>query len=168
MQAVGRSGIARRHRSNRYCACFSIRPLAFEMYAGGTLDGHRLTLVDQTALRTHRAASKAATPPKRRSGTLDDCIAIGNTAAVISCKDGYRARAAALICVHASHPAAIARTCSTLALSSVSGIVKNWGAWGSMAPPMTVDFMVHLLAATVAPKPRPNKPVIEPKFRIKN
>jgi hypothetical protein len=30
-------------------------------------------------------------------------------------------------------------------LSSVSGMVKNWGAWGSMAPPMTVDIMVVLL-----------------------
>jgi hypothetical protein len=29
-------------------------------------------------------------------------------------------------------------------LSSVSGIVKNWGACGSIAPPMTVDFMVVL------------------------
>src|SRR5262245_64717100 len=37
--------------------------------------------------------------------------------------------------------AATARTCSTFVLSSVSGMVKNWGAWGSMAPPITVDIM---------------------------
>src|SRR6266700_2864354 len=37
--------------------------------------------------------------------------------------------------------AATARTCSTLVLSSVSGMVKNWGAWGSIAPPITVDIM---------------------------
>jgi hypothetical protein len=30
-------------------------------------------------------------------------------------------------------------------LSSVSGMVKNCGAWGSMAPPITVDIMVDLL-----------------------
>src|SRR5262245_54954 len=41
--------------------------------------------------------------------------------------------------------AATARTCSTLALSSVSGMVKNCGAWGSIAPPMTVDIMAPLL-----------------------
>jgi hypothetical protein len=29
----------------------------------------------------------------------------------------------------------------------VSGIVKNWGAWGSMAPPTTVDIMVVLLGS---------------------
>jgi hypothetical protein len=29
-----------------------------------------------------------------------------------------------------------------LAASSVSGIVKNCGAWGSIAPPITVDIMV--------------------------
>jgi hypothetical protein len=28
-------------------------------------------------------------------------------------------------------------------LSSVSGRVKNWGACGSIAPPMTVDIMVE-------------------------
>src|SRR5262249_25083272 len=39
--------------------------------------------------------------------------------------------------------AATLRTFSTLALSSVSGIVKNWGAWGSIAPPITVDCMVQ-------------------------
>src|SRR5262249_58203651 len=30
-------------------------------------------------------------------------------------------------------------------LSSVSGMVKNWGACGSMAPPITVDIMIVLL-----------------------
>src|SRR3979411_442763 len=37
--------------------------------------------------------------------------------------------------------AATSRTCSTFFLSSVSGMVKNWGAWGSMAPPITVDII---------------------------
>src|ERR1700722_16850048 len=41
--------------------------------------------------------------------------------------------------------AATSRTWATNALSSVSGIVKNCGAWGSMAPPITVDIMVDLL-----------------------
>src|SRR5215813_3719302 len=41
--------------------------------------------------------------------------------------------------------AATARTCSTFALSSVSGMVKNCGACGSIAPPMTVDVMAPLL-----------------------
>src|SRR3954447_24482721 len=58
--------------------------------------------------------------------------------------------------------AATARTCSTLALSSVSGIVKNWGAWGSMAPPTTVDLIDDLLAANVTPNPRWNKQAIGP------
>src|SRR5947209_13156613 len=40
--------------------------------------------------------------------------------------------------------AATSRTCATSALSSVSGIVKNWGACGSMAPPITVDSMALL------------------------
>src|SRR5882724_67595 len=40
--------------------------------------------------------------------------------------------------------AAISRTCATSFLSSVSGIVKNWGACGSMAPPITVDSMAVL------------------------
>jgi len=31
------------------------------------------------------------------------------------------------------------------ALSSVSGMVKNWGACGSIAPPITVDIMIALL-----------------------
>src|ERR1700731_444931 len=38
--------------------------------------------------------------------------------------------------------AATVRTRSTLVLSSVSGIVKNCGAWGSIAPPITLDIMV--------------------------
>src|ERR1700722_8956172 len=38
--------------------------------------------------------------------------------------------------------AATARTRSTLVLSSVSGSVKNCGAWGSIAPPTTVDIMI--------------------------
>src|SRR6266568_614742 len=37
--------------------------------------------------------------------------------------------------------AATARTCSTFALSSVSGMVKNCGACGSMAPPTTVEII---------------------------
>src|SRR5438874_1093613 len=37
--------------------------------------------------------------------------------------------------------AATSRTWATSFLSSVSGIVKNWGACGSMAPPITVDSM---------------------------
>jgi hypothetical protein len=41
--------------------------------------------------------------------------------------------------------AATSRTWATSALSSVSGMVKNCGACGSMAPPMTVDIMVGLL-----------------------
>src|SRR5579864_4384147 len=41
--------------------------------------------------------------------------------------------------------AATSRTWATSALSSVSGMVKNCGAWGSMAPPITVDIMVVLL-----------------------
>src|SRR5579863_9324583 len=41
--------------------------------------------------------------------------------------------------------AATARTCATSALSSVSGMVKNCGACGSMAPPITVDIMANLL-----------------------
>ena len=50
--------------------------------------------------------------------------------------------------------AATCRTCSTVALSSVSGIVKNWGAWGSMAPPITVDVMITLLSdRTLSPLP---------------
>jgi hypothetical protein len=31
--------------------------------------------------------------------------------------------------------------------SSVCGMVKNCGAWGSIAPPMTVDRMAYLLLA---------------------
>src|SRR6478735_11916188 len=42
--------------------------------------------------------------------------------------------------------AATSRTRSTTFLSSVSGIVKNCGAWGSMAPPTTVEFMDFSLA----------------------
>ena len=42
--------------------------------------------------------------------------------------------------------AATSRTCATRSLSSVSGMVKNCGAWGSIAPPMTVDRMAHLLS----------------------
>jgi hypothetical protein len=38
--------------------------------------------------------------------------------------------------------AATSRTRATTALSSVSGRVKNWGAWGSMAPPITDEIMV--------------------------
>src|SRR3989442_15852487 len=54
--------------------------------------------------------------------------------------------------------AATARTCSTLVLSSVSGIVKNWGAWGSIAPPITVDIMVVLpVGAKISPKWANNK-----------
>src|SRR5262249_3664453 len=41
--------------------------------------------------------------------------------------------------------AATSRTCATTFLSSVSGMVKNWGAWGSMAPPITVDIITLLL-----------------------
>jgi hypothetical protein len=41
--------------------------------------------------------------------------------------------------------AATSRTCVTTALSSVSGMVKNCGACGSMAPPITVDIMAFLL-----------------------
>src|SRR5580692_3720564 len=41
--------------------------------------------------------------------------------------------------------AATSRTWATSALSSVSGMVKNCGACGSMAPPITVDIMVVLL-----------------------
>src|SRR5215472_19195073 len=41
--------------------------------------------------------------------------------------------------------AATSRTCATTALSSVSGMVKNWGACGSMAPPTTVDIIGLLL-----------------------
>ena len=41
--------------------------------------------------------------------------------------------------------AATSRTCSTFFLSSVSGMVKNCGACGSIAPPITVDIMVVLL-----------------------
>src|SRR5271156_4092084 len=41
---------------------------------------------------------------------------------------------------------ATARTFSAFALSSVSGMVKNCGAWGSIAPPMTVETMALLLA----------------------
>src|SRR5215467_15342479 len=40
--------------------------------------------------------------------------------------------------------AATSRTRATTALSSVSGMVKNWGAWGSIAPPITVDLMINL------------------------
>src|SRR5947207_1769445 len=40
--------------------------------------------------------------------------------------------------------AATSLTCSMFFLSSVSGMVKNCGAWGSMAPPMTVDLMAGL------------------------
>src|ERR1700749_2681802 len=42
---------------------------------------------------------------------------------------------------------ATARTRSTFALSSVSGMVKNCGAWGSIAPPITVEIIVSLLAS---------------------
>jgi len=35
--------------------------------------------------------------------------------------------------------------CATTALSSVSGIVKNCSACGSMAPPITVDMVALLL-----------------------
>src|SRR6516162_11795719 len=41
--------------------------------------------------------------------------------------------------------AATSRTCATTVLSSVSGMVKNCGACGSMAPPITVDIMASLL-----------------------
>src|SRR5712691_8586941 len=41
--------------------------------------------------------------------------------------------------------AATSRTCATSFLSSVSGMVKNWGACGSIAPPITVDIMAFLL-----------------------
>jgi hypothetical protein len=37
--------------------------------------------------------------------------------------------------------AATSRTCATSVLSSVSGMVKNCGACGSMAPPTTVDII---------------------------
>src|SRR5258708_28005361 len=54
--------------------------------------------------------------------------------------------------------AAAVLACSTLVLSSVSGIVKNCGAWGSIAPPITVDIMVVLLVhAKISLKPRNNK-----------
>src|SRR5215472_18119632 len=43
--------------------------------------------------------------------------------------------------------AATSQTFATTALSSVSGMVKNCGAWGSMAPPITVDIMAFLLGA---------------------
>src|SRR5262249_45103795 len=43
--------------------------------------------------------------------------------------------------------AATARTCSTFALSSVSGMVKNCGACGSMAPPTTVEIINPLLGS---------------------
>jgi hypothetical protein len=43
--------------------------------------------------------------------------------------------------------AATARTRSTLALSSVSGMVKNWGACGSIVPPITVDIMARSVIA---------------------
>ena len=36
--------------------------------------------------------------------------------------------------------AAVAFTRPTVSRSSVSGIVKNCGAWGSIAPPITVEF----------------------------
>src|SRR3954453_18713109 len=42
--------------------------------------------------------------------------------------------------------AATSRTRSTTFLSSVSGIVKNCGAWGSIAPPTMVEFMDFSLA----------------------
>src|SRR6516165_3187292 len=67
--------------------------------------------------------------------------------------------------------AATARTCSTFFLSSVSGIVKNCGAWGSMAPPITVDIMVVLLGPSarrpislskISPPHRGNKAVLYP------
>src|SRR5215471_7122601 len=41
--------------------------------------------------------------------------------------------------------AATSRTRAMTALSSVSGMVKNWGACGSMAPPITVEIMIVLL-----------------------
>src|SRR5215217_1147517 len=37
--------------------------------------------------------------------------------------------------------AATSRTRSTTFLSSVSGMVKNCGAWGSIAPPTTVEII---------------------------
>ena len=45
---------------------------------------------------------------------------------------------------------ATARTFSTFALSSVSGMVKNCGAWGNIAPPMTVETIALLLDPQVA------------------
>ena len=42
--------------------------------------------------------------------------------------------------------AATARTRATVALSSVSGMVKNCGACGSSAPPTTVEIMVFSLS----------------------
>src|SRR5258707_2783851 len=47
--------------------------------------------------------------------------------------------------------AATSRTWATSVLSSVSGMVKNCGAWGSMAPPITVDIMVVLLVRSLSP-----------------
>jgi len=50
--------------------------------------------------------------------------------------------------------AAISRTCATSALSSVSGIVKNWGACGNMAPPTTdspKNWVKHDLEVTGVP-----------------
>jgi hypothetical protein len=41
--------------------------------------------------------------------------------------------------------------------------VKNCGAWGSIAPPITVDIMVVLpVLAKISPKGRDNKPTQRP------
>jgi hypothetical protein len=40
----------------------------------------------------------------------------------------------------------------------VSGMVKNWGACGSMAPPTTVDIMVVLLVGRPKNIPRTASP----------
>src|SRR5262245_47000961 len=54
--------------------------------------------------------------------------------------------------------AATSRTFATTALSSVSGRVKNWGACGSIAPPITVDCMAApWLGEKVSPKWRSHK-----------
>src|SRR6516165_12469869 len=58
--------------------------------------------------------------------------------------------------------AATSRTCSTTFLSSVSGMVKNWGAWGSMAPPITVDIMVFLLDRSRCGRARAHQDASQP------
>src|SRR5262249_38207493 len=58
--------------------------------------------------------------------------------------------------------AATSRTCSTTFLASVSGRVKNGGAWGSLAPPITVDIMTFLLGRSRCGQARAHQVASQP------